>query len=148
MSVSLTGRDVTIIDGRILKDFGPGDVVTVEFPNDLANGQTGKDGNTVIAQNSTGRNADVMIRLLKGSADDKYLNSRLTEFTNDPPSFSLLSGEFVKRIGTDSGVVEDIYNLSNGIFVKIPGSKENVEGDIDQAITEYSLRFFAAKRTI
>lgn len=142
MSVALTGSDVTIIDGRPFADFGNGDVIMLDFPNDLVDMTQGKNGNAIYSFNSTGKIVEATMRLIRGSSDDKFMNSRLTEFVTDPASFVLFSAEFVKRSGDGQGnVTEEVYTMDGGVIVRYPTAKENVEGDTEQAVSVYMIRF-------
>jgi hypothetical protein len=142
MNVSLTGNDSTVILDRIFNDFTDGDVVVLEFPNNLVEAKTGKNGNIIYAYNSTGKVVNVTIRILKGSADDKFLNNQLNIYIQNPPAYVLMEAEFTKRIGDGTGnVTNEIYKLSGGIIQKYPGAKENVEGDTESAVTIYNIVF-------
>lgn len=142
MSVSLTGKDTIIIDSRILNDLGTGDVASLEFPNNLCEAKTGKNGNVIYAYNASGKVANVTLRVIRGSADDKYLASRMQEYINDPAAFVLIAGEFIKRVGDGAGnITSDIYTMKGGVIQKIPGGKENVEGDTEQALSIYVILF-------
>jgi hypothetical protein len=146
---SLTGKDTLIVNGRILNDLADGDCAVLTFPNDLTNLKTGKGGNTLYAFNYSGRQCQLVLRLIRGSADDKYLNQELSLYKNDPPSFSLMTGVLTKNVGDGSGsVVNDTYTLSGGTFKKETEVKENAEGDIDQAVSIYTLTFSNAPRSI
>lgn len=148
MAVALTGQDVTVIDGRVFADFANGDVIMLDFPNDLVDMTQGKNGNAVYAFNSTGNIVEATIRVVRGSNDDKYLNSRITEFLIDRPSFVLFTAEFVKRVGDGQGnVAEEVYTMDGGVVVRYPTVKENVEGDIEQSVSVYMIRFTNADRT-
>lgn len=148
-SVSLTGSDISIIDSRILSDFADGDVISIDFPNNLSEGKTGKGGNFIGAANSSGRNAVATIRVLRGSADDKYLTARTQEYINDPAGFVMFAGEFTKRIGDGSGnVTNDKYFFTGGIPQKIPTTKENVDGDTEQAVAVHQLFFAGGGRVM
>lgn len=149
MSVSLTGKDTFILDGRIFKDFADGDTTTLTFPNDLSAGKTGKNGNTIVAYNSQGQTVDLVMRILRGSGDDKFLNSRTLGYINDPAGFVPLVGQFIKRVGDGGGAVTaETYNLTNVMPVRIPDAKENVEGDTEQAVAIWTFRGFGAKRAL
>ena len=142
MSVSLTGKDTIIIDTRILNDLGTGDVANLEFPNNLVEAKPGKNGNTIYAYNASGKLANVTLRVLRGSSDDKYLASRMQEYINDPAAFVLIAGEVIKRVGDGAGnITNDIYTMKGGVIQKIPGGKENVEGDTEQALSIYVIVF-------
>jgi hypothetical protein len=141
--VSLTGKDTSIIDDRVLNDFGDGDVVNIEFPNNIVEGKVGKNGNVLYAYNSTGNQVTVTMRLLRGSPDDKFFNTKLIQYKQNPAGFILMEGEFIKKVGDGKGnITNDIYRLAGGIIQKMVGGVENVEGNTDQALSIYQL-FFA-----
>jgi hypothetical protein len=147
MSVSQTGKDTVIINGRILRDLADADVFNLDFANDLVSAKVGKNNNTIYAYNSTGLTVDATMRIIAGSPDDKYLNSLLKSYVSDPASFTLISGEFIKRVGDGTGEVTNItYQLNGGVIKKMPNAKENVEGDVEQAIAEWVIIFSNADR--
>jgi hypothetical protein len=149
MSVALTGKDTIILDTRILSDLATGDVANLEFPNDLVDAKTGKNGNTIFAFNATGKVVNATIRVIRASADDQYLNSRLYQYLNDPPSFVAIEAEMVKRVGDAAGNIKnDTYQISGGLISKIPSVKENVEGDIEQAVSIWAIKFANSDRRI
>ncbi len=149
MSVSLTGNDTLILDQRILADLADGDTAALDFPNNLVEAKVGKNGNTIYAFNSTGRTTTVTLRVLTGSADDKYINSRMVEFLNDPASFVLIEGEFIKRVGDGAATVtEIIYRMRGGVVQKLPNAKESVEGDIEQSVAIWQIVFANTDRIV
>lgn len=146
---SLTGADTCVIAGRVLTDFGDGDNVDVKYPTELANVKSGKNGNAIYATNAQGHVSEVILRILRGSDDDKFLNARLAAQEADFASFVLLDGQFVKRIGDGaSGVASDTYIFGGGIFSKNVEAKSNVEGDTEQSLSIYNLKFATAQRSI
>ena len=148
-SLSLTGSDTIKIDERILNDLADGDAVVITYPNDLAAVKTGKNGNTIYAFNETGRNVEVSLRVLLGSSDDKYLNSRMNSMKNDFAAFTLLTGEFVKRVGDGTGSVNNTtYIMSGGIFKKQIEAKYSAEGDVSQSVAVYTLSYGNGDKTI
>lgn len=149
MITALTGSDTIKINGRILNDFADGDVAVLTFPNELLQVKTGKNGNSIYAFNYSGQQAEVTLRLIRGGSDDKFLNNLLALFKNDPASFSLMIGEFIKNVGDGAGnVTQDIYNMTGGAFKKNTDVKQNAEGDVEQAVAIYSLIFSNSPRTI
>jgi len=147
MSVSLTGKDTVVFNERVLADFADGDTIVVDFPNNLSEGKTGKNGNAIFASNSTGRNANVTIRVIRGSPDDKYLTGRVQAYINDPSAYVMDTLAFTKRTGDGSGAVtEDVYTFSGGAPQKMPGTKENVEGDTEQAVAVHTFFFAGGSR--
>ena len=95
-SVSLTGQDTIQIDTRVLNDFADQDIGLLTFPNDMAAVKSSKNGNMIFAFNETGKQCELTVRLLVGSSDDKYLNSRMQEMKADFSSFLLMTGVFMK----------------------------------------------------
>lgn len=146
---ALTGADVIKIDDRIFNDLIDGDCVVLEYPNSLGAVKTGKNGNSIFAFNATGLNVNVKIRLVVGSSDDKFMSSRLAAWIADPSAFVLMKGQFIKRVGDGSSNVGSItYDLSGGIFSKIPTAKTNAEGDVEQSVVVYDLAFSNGPRSI
>lgn len=152
--VSLTGNDTMALGStgaalRIFADFADGDTVNLEFPNNLVEAKTGKNGNTIYAFNATGQVVNATVRVLRGSPDDKFLNAELNLYLADPAAYPLLAGEFIKRIGDGTGaVVNDVYKIGGGVVQKFPTVKENVEGDTEQSISIYLILFANTERSI
>lgn len=146
-SASLTGNDTIQIAGRTLVNFGDGDVAKLTFPNDIVGVKVGKNGNSIFNINATGQMAELELRMLRGSSDDSFLNALLIQMTRDLPSFILMTGYFVKRLGNGNGAIaNDTYILSGGVFAKKVEVAENVEGATDPAISIYRLRFSNSDR--
>lgn len=144
---ALTGNDTIQIGGRVLRNFGDGDVAKLTFPNDLVAVKTGKNGNSIFNLMASGQQSEVELRVIRGSPDDAFLNQQENQMRADLPSFVLLPGYFVKRIGDGKGnVIYDTYLLSGGVFVKLPEASENTEGATDPGLTVWRLKFANAKR--
>ena len=149
MSVSLTGSDTTLINNRVLTDLADGDCVNLDFANEIATLKTGKNGNVIYSLNETGRECSVTIRLLRGSKDDKFLNNLIQIQKGNFAGFILLSGEFIKKVGDGEGnITSDTYIMSGGIFLKHVGAKNNAEGDTEQSVSIYELKFANAPRAL
>lgn len=148
-TLALSGNDTIILNNRIFADFAEGNVVELTFPNDIANLKTGKDGNSIYGLNASGKQCELKIRLIRGSADDKFLNGLLAQQQINFAGFVLLVGEFIKKLGDGAGNIKsDTYIMSGGIFTKIPEAKSNVEGEPEQSVTIYTLKFSNAPRVI
>jgi hypothetical protein len=150
MSVaSLTGSDTIIINSLVLTNFADGNVCELDFPNDLTNVKTGKNGNAIYAFNATGLQCEVKLRVIRGSSDDKFLNNLITQQRSNLAGFTLMIGQFVKKVGDGAGnITSDTYIMSGGIFSKQAGAKSNVEGDTEQSITMYTMKFSNSPRAI
>lgn len=148
-AVALSGNDTIIINGRIFADFGDGDVAMLEFPNEGMTVTTGKNGNSLYAFNSSGQQVNVTLKLLKGTGDDKFLNDLLASNFADPAAFVLMTGSFIKRMGTGTGeTFNDTYILSGGVFTKGVDVKTNVSGDTEEVISTYLMAFPRSPRVI
>ena len=146
---TVTSNDTLTLNGRVLNDFSLDDTTKVTFPNELITRKTGKNGNTIFAQNMQGYNGDVELRLSRGSSDDQYVQGLIPAPGADFPSLALIVGSFVKRIGDGQGnVVSDVYSLAGGVISKIPEGKENVSGDVVQGEAVYMIKFATANRII
>ena len=132
MSVALTGKDTIAIGSRgasprIFADLADGDTGVLDFPNNLVEAKTGKNGNTIYAFNSTGAVCTLTVRVIRGSADDKYLNAEMNRYKLEPAAYTLIDGEIVKRIGDGLGnITNDVYSLDGGVVQKMPNAKEKM----------------------
>jgi hypothetical protein len=146
---SITGADTLKINGQQIVNLADGDNSNVTFPSEISTIKTGKNGNTLYAQNFQGENAELSLRIMRGSPDDKYLNNLLSNQKSDFASFVLIDAEFIKRVGDGAGhITSDIYLLAGGMFSKNPEAKSNSEGDIEQSITIYTMKFSKGVRAI
>lgn len=154
MSVVLTGEDTHAIGSiglapRVLADFGDGDVATLDFPNNLVEAKTGKNGNTIYSFNASGKICTYIVRVLIGSDDDKFFNSEMNKYFLNPASYVLLGGEFVKKAGDGKGNITNIlYSFDGGIIQKMPNTKDNVGGDTEQNIAIWQIIFANTNRAI
>lgn len=148
-TVALSGNDTVVINNRSFADFADGTVVDLTFPNDIAMVKTGKNGNSIYGLNETGKQCEMKIRLIRGSSDDKFLNGLLQNQQSNFAGFPLLIGQFIKKIGNGQGsVTSDTYITSGGVFTKQVEGKSNVEGDSEQSVAIYTIKFSNAPRAI
>lgn len=148
-SVALSGSDTIMINKRPLTDLADGDCAVLDFPGEIGTVKTGKNGNSIFGLNETGKQAGVVIRLIRGSADDKFMNALLALQQSDFAAFVLMTGEFIKKIGDGTGAItRDTYIMSGGIHTKPVNAKSNVEGDSEQSVAIYTLKFSNAPRVI
>lgn len=148
-TVSLTGSDSIVINNRPLQDLADDSVAELTFPNDIATVKTGKNGNAIFALNESGNQADFSIRLIRGSADDKFMQGLLALQQNNFAAFPLMIGNFIKKVGDgDGNITSDNYVCSGGVFGKLVEAKSNVAGESDQSVSIYKLKFSKAARAI
>lgn len=149
MSVALTGNDTVILNDRIISDLADADAAVLDFPNESATVKKGKNKNAIYSFNASGEICTVVLRVIRGSDDDKYLNALRTQQDSNFAQTILMTGEFIKKIGNGKGkVLKDKYIMSGGIFTKSVGAKSNVEGDTEQSVAIYNITFANAPRAL
>jgi hypothetical protein len=148
-ATAITGKDTIVFNGHLFHDFADGDCGKVVYDEDLTKTKAGKDGNFVVALNQGGRVATVSLRIILGSADDKYLNGLLSNFLSDPSGYVLDLGTLFKRVGDGTGKVNTIvYQLIGGAPKKQPEAKLNTDGDTNQAVSEWTWIFGQVPRSV
>jgi hypothetical protein len=148
-SVSLSGKDVLCLNGRVLHDYASGDVAKLTFDADLVTVAAAKDGNIIYALNEQGKMASLGLKLLLGSSDDRYLNSLLANQNSDLSAFILIAGSFIKRVGDGTGKITNVvYNTLGGIVKRYPGASINTTGLVEQSIADWMLIFGNNTRAI
>lgn len=147
--VALSGQDTIILNNQVLTGLADGNFVELTFPNDIANVKTGKNGNSIYGFNESGKQCEAKIRVLRGSSDDKFLNNLLTQQQLNFAGTVLLTGQFIKKIGDGAGnITSDTYIMSGGVFTKIPEAKSNAEGETEQSLAIYTIKFTNAPRVL
>lgn len=148
-TIAMTGSDTIVLNTRVLADLADGDCVELTFPNEIANLKTGKNGNSIYGFNASGKHCDLKIRAIRGSSDDKFLNGLMAQQQNNFAGFPLMIGQFIKKLGDGLGnITSDTYVMSGGVFTKQVDAKENVEGDTEQSVVTYTLKFSNSPRAI
>lgn len=148
-TIALSGNDTVNLNNRVFSDFADGNVVELTFPNDIANVKTGKNGNSIYGLNASGKQCELKMRIIRGSADDKFLNNLLVQQQANFEGTVLLQGTFIKKLGDGLGnITSDTYIVSGGIFVKQIEAKSNVEGETEQSISIYSMKFSNSPRAL
>ncbi len=148
-TIALSGNDTIVLNNRSLSDLADGNCAELTFPNDIANVKTGKNGNAIYGLNESGRQAEVKIRVIRGSSDDKFMNNLLAQQQANFAGTVLLIGQFIKKLGDGQGnITSDTYILSGGVLNKQVEGKTNVEGETDQSVAIYSMKFSNAPRVL
>lgn len=148
-TTAITGKDVLVLAGRLIIGLADGDNSALTHPNELFTVKTGKGGNSLYAYNTTGQQGELTVRLVSGCTDDVFLNGLLKLMQADPVAFPLMAGQLVKRIGNGFGVVRnDTVVMIGGVFSKQVDRTSNAEGNTDQAVSVYTIRFGNVFRAI
>ena len=145
--VALSGQDTIVINNQVLVGLAEGNCVELSFPNEIANVKTGKNGNSIYGFNESGKQCEVKLRMIRGSADDQFLNNLLAQQQANFSGTVLLIGQFVKKLGDGQGnITSDTYIMSGGVFTKQVDGKMNTDGDVEQSIAMYTMKFSNAPR--
>ncbi len=148
-TLALTGSDTMMINNRPLADLADGNCAELTFPNDIASVKTGKNGNSIFGLNEMGKQGELKLRLIRGSADDKFLNSLYAQQQANFSGTILLIGEFIKKLGDGAGnITNDTYISTGGVFSKGIEAKTNVEGEAEQSVAVYTMKFSNVVRVI
>ncbi|MDE5888435.1 MAG: hypothetical protein K2H20_00270 [Bacilli bacterium] len=143
---SYTAQDVIICEDKdgdwILSDFGNGTVADLTAPNEVSNTNTGYNGNSLAAHNEPGRQRECTLRIVKGSSDDKRLKKNYNLWKNRDLRFKPLNMTFTKTLGHGDGTLtQDTTECYFGIPAGTPGKQMNTEGDTEQLVSVYMIRF-------
>ena len=146
MNASLTGQDTLKLNDTIIDELANAENVLITFPNELFNLEIGKNGVSLYSKIENGSIVEMTLRVKRAGKKDKFLNNILSSALNDFSSFILITGEFIKRFGDGLGnITSDIYFLKGGMISKLPDTRANADGDIEQTIAEYLIKFAKAK---
>lgn len=154
----VTGNDIVQIGLSAsglttITSFADGDYARITFPNDIMNFTIGKNRNMLAAYNAMGTLAELELRLLRGSKEDKFLQDQFPNFSSDQLSFNFLFAKIIKNLGVSNegasaSTIEETYTLSNGIISKAPEIVSNVSGSTDQGVVVWQIRFAEFTRTV
>jgi hypothetical protein len=148
-TIALSGSDTIQINNHTFADLADGNCVELTYPNDIAMVKTGKNGNSIYGLNESGKQCEVKMRVVRASTDDKFLNGLLAQQQNNFAAFPLMIGQMIKKIGDGQGnITSDTYVMSGGVFSKQVEGKTNVEGDSEQSVAIYTLKFSNSPRAI
>jgi len=140
---------VISINNRVFSDLADGNCFELNFPNKIAAVKLGKNGNAIYSINKTGLLAESVLRLIRGSSDDKFMQGLLATQQANFAAWVLMIGTFTKQIGHGDGTISaDTYVLSGGVFVEQVPGKQNVEGDTEQSVSIYKIDWSNAPRAI
>lgn len=153
MSDAYTAKDIIKIEDYqgewILSDLASANVTEFAADNELSTTTTGYNGNGLGAHNEPGRQRMGTLRLVKASGDDKRLNENYTLWKNRDSNFKPLKASFTKRIAHgDGSITEDTLYCYFGLPTGQPGQLNNTEGDTEQVVSAYTIRFANHERVL
>lgn len=133
----------------VLADFAGGTVAELSAPNDLSSTTTGYNGNSLGAHNEPGRQRECTLRLVKAGSDDKRLNKNYNLWKNRDSRFKPLKLSFTKNVAHEDGsITKDTVDCFFGLPSGQPTQANNVEGDTEQVVSVYMLRFGNSERSL
>lgn len=151
---SLVGGETLTIQpsggaARVIADFADASIVEVDFQSELINTTTGKNGNGIAVLDERGRNGAISFRIVKGSADDNYINGLFNAMKNNFVATKFLTISFSRSLIDGSGaVLTETYVFEGALFSQMPKAMANVHGDTEQAIAVWSAKAINSNRTI
>lgn len=150
---SYTANDIiTVKDYQgewILSDFANGSVAELSSPNELSSTTTGFNGNSLGAHNEPGRQRELTLRLVKAGPDDKRFNKNYNLWKNRDIRFRPLEMTFTKNVGHSDGTIStDTVTCFFGLPSGFPDQITNTEGDTEQVMSQYVIRFGNSERSL
>lgn len=140
--VSMSGDDTFLLNGNVVSTLATKDPLKINFPNDIAVVEQGKDGNTVISENRRGYEGDAVLRVLLGAADDQAINALFLEQAANIAGTTLITGALYKVSGDGKGnIIKVVYQLQGGVILKIPAALISASGNTEEQIAEWTIRF-------
>lgn len=153
MADAYTGKDTICLEdynGKwVLTDFADGTVAELSAPNELSALTTGYNGNSLGSHNEPGRQREFTLRLVKGSSDDKRLNTNYNLWKDRSDSFVPLRGFFTKLVKNSAGAnTVDTVECYFGLPTGQPTQSSIMDGNTEQVVSIYTLRFGNSKRVM
>jgi hypothetical protein len=146
---ALSGQDTILINNYLFTGLADQNYVELTFPNEIADVKTGKNGNSIFGFKESGKQCEVTMRVLRGSSDDLFLQNLLTQQQINFAGTVLMQGQFIKKIGDGLGnITSDTYIMSGGVFVKQVEGRSNADGEIEQSLAIYKIKFTNAPRVL
>ena len=141
--------DVLTIFDRVITDEFDGDSITGTFPNEMMTLKTGKNGNTVYLENTTGANIDILIRLVLGSPDDVFLRGKIFLQRQNFIATVLATGRFSRQLGDGiNGGKFIITELEGGLFTKDVEFVSSSEANVESGAAIYNMKFALGSSSI
>jgi hypothetical protein len=145
----LSGQDTVIINNQVIVGLADANCAELTYPNDIASVKTGKNGNSIYGFNEQGKQAEIKLRLVRGCADDQFLNNLLSQQQANFSGTVLVIGQFIKKLGDGQGnITSDTYVTSGGVFTKQVEGKMNTDGETDQSVAMYTIKFANCVRVL
>jgi hypothetical protein len=131
-----------ILNGHPFTNFINGDTIELTPVNPLSSRQQGKDVVSIIKRSDSGT-YDMIIRLLRGSNDDIFMNTLVNQ-----PSVAILEGSLIENYtNSEAGVNStEAWKLNTGSITTLP--KRVVNNVDNNVLMEYTIQFSFCVRTI
>lgn len=150
---SYTANDIIVATDHtgdwVLSDFADGTVAELSAPNELSSMTTGYNGNSLGAHNEPGRQRELTLRIVKGSSDDKRINSNYNLWKNRDIRFKPLSMTFTKNVAHEDGsITNDKVTCYFGLPTGQPVQMSDMAGNTEQVVSVYTIRFGNSERSM
>jgi len=115
--------------------------ISVAFPNQTGNLEVFKGGATFAIDVSASK-ADLKVRVIKGNDDDYFFNQKVSDILTKKATAKAMIATVIGNFGDGSGMVRKMTaTLTFGFVNKRADFVNNVNGDTEQAISEYTINF-------
>ena len=144
MTQSVTG-DYAIslnVSGTVytLTSQGKGDVAKITFPDEYTKYALGKNGNVMITQNFSALKAELEVKVIVNSSDDRYLQSLVTNSLVDFVGTANFDATGTIYANNDNSGTEQIdINITGARVVNFVSFLDNSEGNEEMAMVMYKI---------
>lgn len=142
-NVITVGVDTTtlVLNRRAISAFAAGDIMTLTPEADKTSHVNGSGGGVAISERADKDVHTLVVRVLRYSEDDVFLNS-----LQDQSPIAVLNGSMKQDYTRDGASGKESWTLQNGSFTTPPTMTYN---DLDgNAVTEYTMKFRTARRSL
>lgn len=136
-----TDTTTLVLNGRSLTSFLAGDIMTITPESEKTSQVNGSNGGVAISARADADVHTLLVRLLRYSEDDAFMNSLM-----DTPTPTVFQGSLKQDFTRDGRVGKESWTFQNGSITVAPTMTYN---DVDgNAGTEYTIKFRSAKRNL
>lgn len=142
-NVITVGTDTTtlVLNGRALSAFAAGDIITLTPEADKTSQVNGSNGGVSISARADADVYTMVVRLLRYSEDDVFMNAQA-----NTPTPTVFNGSLKQDFTRDGSNFKESWSLENGSFTANPTMTYN---DTDgNAVVEYTIKFRTARRSV
>lgn len=141
-----------VFNGRPLTNFADLSIIDLQPTDDTGTMKIAADGSAIFAPNIQSEQHTLNFRLVKGSADDIFINSAkksvaISGGLKSGTAFSNVS--IVRPLSREDGtIIRETVICTGGVFYQNVAITINLEGDTESLVTPYNMLFRKIERIL